>query len=86
MVPSIVEGIMERERAKAGDAVRPIGWHQKMLVVHTTPGSSGRSDDDDVTCRWTDSNGTHQQVFKSAQLEVLHSAAQARPPTWRKLT
>ncbi|HEU4842994.1 MAG TPA: hypothetical protein VFT05_01915 [Burkholderiaceae bacterium] len=74
---------MERERAKAGDAVRPIGWHRKMLVVKTTPGHTGMGDDDEVLCRWLDSDGEHQQVFKAGQLEVLTSAAQARNPGMR---
>lgn len=76
---------MERERAKAGDAVRPIGWHRKMLVVKTSPGPSGLGDDEDVLCRWLDRDGEHQQVFKSGQLEILNSAAQARNPGLRTL-
>lgn len=76
---------MERERAKAGDAVRPIGWHHKMLVIRTMPGRTGLGDDEDVICRWHDSDGEHQQTFKSGQLEVLNSAAQARNPRRRTL-
>jgi len=76
---------MERERAKAGDAVRPIGWHHKMLVIRTTAGRTGYGDDEDVLCRWTDADGEHQQVFKSGQLEVLNSAAQAQNPRRRTL-
>ncbi|MYN00637.1 hypothetical protein GTP41_00840 [Pseudoduganella sp. DS3] len=76
---------MERERAKAGDAVRPLGWHNKMLVIRTTPGRSGLGDDDDVLCRWHDRAGEHEQTFKSGQLEVLNSAAQARNPRRRTL-
>ena len=76
---------MERERAKAGDAVRPIGWRHKMLVIRTTPGRSGRGDDEDVLCRWRDSDGEHQEIFKSGQLEILNSAAQARNPRGRTL-
>ena len=76
---------MERERAKAGDAVRPIGWHRKMLVVRTTPGASGNAEDEDVLCRWHDRDGVHQQTFKSGQLEVLNSAAQAHNPARRTL-
>jgi uncharacterized protein YodC (DUF2158 family) len=78
-----MEAIMERERAKAGDAVRPIGWHRKMLVVKTTSGRTGLGDDDEVLCRWLDDDGEHQQVFKSGQLEVLATAAQARHPGMR---
>jgi hypothetical protein len=76
---------MDRERAKAGDAVRPIGWHHKMLVIRTTPGRTGRGDDEDVLCRWLDADGQHEQVFKSGQLEILNSAAQARNPRRRTL-
>lgn len=76
---------MERERAKAGDAVRPLGWRHKMLVIRTTPGRTGLGDDDDVECRWRDRDGEHTQTFKSGQLEVLNSAAQARNPRRRTL-
>jgi len=76
---------MERERAKAGDAVRPIGAHRKMLVVRTMPGPNGTGDDDDVVCRWHDRDGVHQQTFKAGQLEVLNSAAQAHNPARRTL-
>lgn len=76
---------MERERAKAGDAVRPIGWHHKMLVVRTTPSRTGLGNDEDVLCRWRDADGEHEQMFKSGQLEVLNSAAQARNPRRRIL-
>jgi uncharacterized protein YodC (DUF2158 family) len=76
---------MDRERAKAGDAVRPIGWHRKMLVVRTTPGPNGTGEDDEVLCRWHDREGVHQLTFKSGQLEVLNSAAQAHNPARRTL-
>lgn len=66
---------MERERAKSGDIVRPIGWHHKMLVIRTTPANSGVSEDDEALCRWTDKGGEHQQVFKAVQLEILGTIA-----------
>jgi uncharacterized protein YodC (DUF2158 family) len=77
------EAIMERERAKAGDTVRPIGWHHRMLVIKTTTGHTGMSDDDDVLCRWLDDHGEHQQVFKSGQLEVITPGARAHYPGMR---
>lgn len=78
-----MEATMERERAKAGDTVRPIGWHRRMLVIKTTTGLTGLSDDDDVLCRWLDDRGEHQQLFKSGQLEVLMSGARAHNPGMR---
>ncbi len=58
---------MDRERPKDGDVVRPIGWHQKMIVVAT----SG----DDIRCRWNDDDGEHEQAFPSGQLEVVRAGA-----------
>lgn len=54
---------MDRERPKDGDVVRPIGWHQKMIVV----GTRG----DDIRCRWNDDDGEHEQVFPAGQLETV---------------
>jgi uncharacterized protein YodC (DUF2158 family) len=56
-----------------------------MLVVRTTPGASGAAEDEDCLCRWHDRDGVHQQTFKSGQLEVLNSAAQAHNPARRTL-
>ncbi len=59
---------MDRERPKAGDAVRPIGWHQQMIVISTRG--------DDIRCRWNDDDGEHEQVFPSAQLETVRRGAE----------
>ncbi|HEX8605435.1 MAG TPA: hypothetical protein VF774_22525 [Pseudoduganella sp.] len=58
---------MDRERPRAGDVVRPIGWHQQMIVI----GTRG----DSIRCRWNDDDGEHEQEFPSGQLETVHRGA-----------
>lgn len=58
---------MDRERPKTGDVVRPIGWHQQMIVI----GTRG----DDIRCRWNDDDGEHEQQFPSGQLETVRRGA-----------
>lgn len=58
---------MDRERPKAGDAVRPIGWHQQMIVIAVRG--------DAIVCRWNDDEGEHEQEFPSGQLETVRRGA-----------
>ncbi|TWI61585.1 hypothetical protein IP91_04666 [Pseudoduganella lurida] len=58
---------MDRERPKEGDLVRPIGWHQKMIVVAIQGG--------DIRCRWNDDDGEHEQDFPAGQLETVRRGA-----------
>lgn len=58
---------MDREKPKAGDVVRPIGWHQQMIVIAVHG--------DAVRCRWNDDEGEHEQEFPSGQLETVRRGA-----------
>ena len=58
---------MDRERPKAGDVVRPIGWHQQMIVIAVRG--------DTIGCRWNDDQGEHEQEFPSGQLETVRRGA-----------
>lgn len=65
---------MDAERPKDGDVVRPIGWHQKMMVVGPAVAAPGV--EDGVRCRWRDRDGPHEQVFSAGQLEIVKSRAE----------